>query len=47
MNPLAVGGFAFLNFAAMLVIALFVLKTIAIRFAHTPFGQALGVLVAS
>jgi hypothetical protein len=47
MNPLSVGGFAFLNFIAMLVVAQFVLKSLAIRFAHTPFGQALGVLVAS
>lgn len=47
MNPLAVSGPAFLNFTAMLIVALFVLKLIAMRFAQTPPGQALGVLVAT
>jgi len=47
MNPLAVSGPAFLNFVAMLIVALFVLKLVAVRFSDKPAGQALGVLVAT
>lgn len=47
MNPLAVSGVAMLNFVTMLIVALFMLKALAIRYAGHPAGQALGVLVAT
>lgn len=45
MNPLNISAAAAMNFSAMLLISLFLLKLLAIKLAHTPAGQGLAALV--